>query len=155
MGDLDFAVRESAARRTVGITVDRDGSLLLHTPPDCDPDALTAWVRPKRSWVYQKLAEKDLVLSARPDKEFVTGEGFAYLGRNHRLLIVDADRVRMQRGRILLPRGLNGNASAALVGWYPERGREWLTDRLRAWATRMELTPTGSTCATSATGGDH
>ena len=32
IGDLDFAVRESEHRRTVGITVDRDGSLLLHAP---------------------------------------------------------------------------------------------------------------------------
>ena len=29
---LGFAVRVSARRRTVGITVDRDGTLLLHVP---------------------------------------------------------------------------------------------------------------------------
>ena len=40
IGDLAFAVRESEHRSTVGITVDRDGSLLLHAPTGCDPDGL-------------------------------------------------------------------------------------------------------------------
>ena len=89
IGDLTFAVRESDRRRTVGITVDRDGSLLLHapagiacriaSPPGPDPNAV---------WVFRKLAEKHLLLPARPDKEFVTGEGFDYLGRHYRLLLV-------------------------------------------------------------------
>ncbi len=57
IGDLDFAVRESGQRRTVGITVDRDGSLLLHAPAGCDADALASWAWAKRGWVFRKLAE--------------------------------------------------------------------------------------------------
>ncbi|CUU61046.1 hypothetical protein Ga0074812_1545 [Parafrankia irregularis] len=40
VGGLDFVVRASELRRTVGITVDRDGTLLLHAPADADPDRL-------------------------------------------------------------------------------------------------------------------
>ena len=51
-------------------------------------------------WVYKKLAEKDLLLSHRPAKEFVSGEGFAYLGRSHRLLLADRrDEAREARTR--------------------------------------------------------
>ena len=39
IGDLDFAIRQSEHRRTVGITVDRDGSLLLHAPAGTDRDS--------------------------------------------------------------------------------------------------------------------
>jgi hypothetical protein len=46
IGDLTFAVRESAARRTVGSTVDRDGSLLLHAPTGGDKDLLLCRGRP-------------------------------------------------------------------------------------------------------------
>lgn len=76
IGDLAFAVRESEHCRTVGITVDRDGSLLLHAPTGCDPDAIAAWGWSKRRWVFRKLAEKHLLLAANPAKEFVAGEGF-------------------------------------------------------------------------------
>lgn len=145
VGDLHFQVRESANRVTVGITVDRDGSLYLHAPSGIAPDALAAWARTKRMWVYRKLAEKDLLLSVRPHKEFVTGEGFHYLGRSHRLLLADTDTVRMDRGRLLLPHGHTrpGDAATALIGWYRTRGRHWLPERLTPWTRRMAVTPTG------------
>jgi predicted metal-dependent hydrolase len=145
IGDLQFEVRESPRRLTVGMTVDRDGSLQLHAPPNCPPEALAAWANSKRMWVYRKLAEKDLLLSVKPTKEFVTGEGFAYLGRSHRLLVTDADTVRMDRGRIIVPRReVNcGGTAAALTGWYMARGRQWLPGRLRRWTERMGLSPAG------------
>ncbi len=107
IGELAFAVRESARRRTVGITVDRDGSLLLHAPAGCDPDALVRWAHSKRSWVYRKLAEKDLLLAPPQAKTFVTGEGFDYLGRRYRLLLTDDEPdtpVKLERGRLRMPR---------------------------------------------------
>ena len=68
-------VRESDRRRTVGITVDRDGSLLLHAPAGAKPDAVAAWAWSKRGWVFRKLADKHLLLAASP------GEGVRHRGR--------------------------------------------------------------------------
>jgi predicted metal-dependent hydrolase len=141
-----FQVRESPQRATIGITVDRDGSLLLHAPADCDPETVATWAYTKRMWVYRKLAEKDLLLSAKPGKEFVTGEGFSYLGRSYRLLLTDdTDTVRMHRGRLLMPRRVAtaGDPATALIRWYRQRGRAWLPGRLKPWAARMGFTPTG------------
>ena len=145
IGELQFEVRESPRRATVGITVDRDGSLQLHAPPGCAPDALAAWAHSKRMWVYRKLADKDLLLSAKPDKEFATGEGFSYLGRSHRLLVADIEAVRMDRGRIVIPRRevTSGHPGAALMRWYMARGRQWLPGRLERWTARMGLNPAG------------
>jgi len=80
VGGLDFEVQLSGARRSIGITVDRDGSLILNGPRGCDHAKLAAFAHEKRMWVYKKLAEKDLLLSHRPTKELVSGEGFVYLG---------------------------------------------------------------------------
>jgi len=148
IGGLDFAVRESGSRRSVGITVDRDGSLLLHAPAGADPGALAAWAGSKRAWVLRKLAEKDLLLSAAPAKEFVTGEGFGYLGRHYRLQLTDGPPgpgVKLDRGRLRLPRALaeTGGGAAAMTGWYRQRGRAWLPRRIAPWATRMGLHPGG------------
>jgi predicted metal-dependent hydrolase len=145
IGDLLFQVRESDNRSTVGITVDRDGSLLLHAPAGQAADAIAAWAYSKRMWVYRKLAEKDLLLSSRPMKEFVTGEGFAYLGRSYRLLLDDCDTVRLERGRLMMPRHevRSGDAAAALIRWYRSRGQEWLLRRIRPWARRMAVEPAG------------
>ena len=56
--------------------------------------SLTAFAHDKRMWVYKKLAEKDLLLSHRPTKEFVSGEGFTYLGRSHRLQLAEGTAIR-------------------------------------------------------------
>ncbi|HEX5495794.1 MAG TPA: SprT family zinc-dependent metalloprotease [Mycobacteriales bacterium] len=146
IGDLDFTVRRSERRRTVGITVDRDGSLLLHAPAGADPDRVLAWVRAKRMWVHRRLADKDLLLAPRQDKEFVTGEGFDYLGRRYRLLLTDREPgtpVRLERGRLHLPRAAAraGGGPEAMVRWYRARGMAWLPRRIAPWAARMALYP--------------
>ena len=74
IGDLTFAVRQSERRRTVGITVDRDGSLLLHAPAGISADALAAWAWSKRGWVFRKLAEKHLLLPASPVRSSSPGK---------------------------------------------------------------------------------
>lgn len=146
VGDLNFAVRESTKRRTVGITIDRDGSLLLHAPAGCNPDGLAAWAHSKRNWVFRRLAEKHLLQSARPTREFVTGEGFDYLGRHYRLLLTDdhpATPVRLERGRLRMPRALthSGEAEASMIGWYRTRALAWLPRRITRWAERIGAHP--------------
>ena len=148
IGGLDFAVRTSPRRASVGITVDRDGSLLLHAPDGADPAAVAAWAESKRAWVLRKLADKDLLLSAAPAKEFVTGEGFDYLGRHYRLQLTDDEPrsgVKLERGRLRIPRAPaeTGDGPAAVIRWYRQRGRAWLPRRITPWATRMGLHPGG------------
>ena len=146
VGDLSFVVRESDRRRTVGITVDRDGSLFLHAPAGATPDAVAAWAWSKRGWVFRKLADKHLLLAATPAKEFVTGEGFDYLGRHYRLqLISNAPNgmVKLERGRLTMPRAQAeaGRGKEAIVYWYQQRAQAWLPRRIRPWAERMGVQP--------------
>lgn len=142
---LDFEVQLSGARRSIGITVDRDGSLIVSAPHDCNEAELAAFAHEKRMWVYKKLAEKDLLLSHRPMKEFVSGEGFAYLGRSHRLLLAEhcTDPVKLDRGRLVMRRDIatSGLATQAMIDWYRTRARRWLTRRVGPWAQRMGVSP--------------
>jgi predicted metal-dependent hydrolase len=139
---LEFAVRTSSGRRTVGITVDRDGSLLLHAPHDCAEPTLAAWAHSKRQWVHRKLAEKDLLLAPPVRKRFVTGEGFDYLGRRYRLLVIeDGSGVRLERGRLRLPCSLRAEPAGAIISWYRTRARHWLPGRIEPWTKRMGAHP--------------
>jgi predicted metal-dependent hydrolase len=145
VGGLDFQIQLSGARRSIGITVDRDGSLILNGPRDCDQVELAAFARKKRMWVYKKLAEKDLLLSHRPTKQLVSGEGFVYLGRSHRLLLADRDgaAVKLERGRLVIRRDVaRGERGArAIVSWYRDRALRWLPRRMEPWTRRMGVIP--------------
>jgi predicted metal-dependent hydrolase len=142
---LEFEVQLSGSRRSIGITVDRDGSLIVSAPRDCDEADLAAFAYEKRLWIYKKLVEKDLLLSTRPTREFVTGEGFAYLGRSHRLLLRDGapSAVKLERGRLVMRRDIAASerACSAIVGWYRTRGLRWLPRRVKPWAERMGVQP--------------
>jgi predicted metal-dependent hydrolase len=143
--DLQFTVRRSEHRRTMQITVERDGGLILSAPPTVDETTLRAFVQEKRFWVYTKLAEKDRLQRRVPRKEFVAGEGFLYLGRSHRLKLVDREDVplKLAAGRFCLRRDAVPAAREHFIRWYSERAKVWLSNRVADYQSRMEVSPVG------------
>ncbi len=111
-----------------------------------DPDALASWAWSKRDWVFRKLAEKHLLLAASPDKDFVTGEGFDYLGCHYRLQLTDdppGTGVKLERGRLRMSRAaaVDGGGGSAMIRWYRRCALAWLPRRIAPWAQRMALHP--------------
>lgn len=147
VNDLRFELRHSARRRTLEITVDRGGELILSAPPDAAEERLRDFVRRKRMWVYRQLARKEVLTRPMPRKAFVDGEGFLYLGRSYRLrLVPDAQAdaaVALKLGRLVMPRGLAEDGRAHLLRWYAVRALPWLRRRVRDYAARMEVDPAG------------
>ncbi|SPC10189.1 Metal-dependent hydrolase [Cupriavidus taiwanensis] len=143
--DLQFTVQRSARRRTMQITVERDGELVVSAPPEVDEARLRAFVQEKRFWIYTKLAEKDRLQRRVPRKEFVGGEGFLYLGRSHRLKLVDEQDIplKLAAGRFSLRRDALPAAREHFIRWYSERARAWLSGRVAEYQSRMEVAPAG------------
>ena len=143
--DLSFELKPSSRRRTLQITVDRSGDLVLSAPPGVEEDRLRDFILEKRFWIYTKLAEKDRLQKAVPTKSYVDGEGFLYLGRSYRLRLVDEQDVALKllNGRFLLRRDLVENARHHLVQWYSGRAKLWLWDKAQDYVARMEVRPVG------------
>jgi predicted metal-dependent hydrolase len=145
LDDLILTVRRSPRRRTLQITVERSGDLVLASPPEVDDERLRAFVEEKRFWIYTRLAEKERLQRHVPRKEFVGGEGFLYLGRSHRLKLVDEQDVplKLASGRFCLRRDAVPAAREHFIRWYSERGRVWLPGRVAEYRSRMEVQPAG------------
>src|SRR5690606_27065246 len=143
--DLRFVLRRSAHRKTMQITVERDGELVLSAPPEVDEAALRAFVLEKRFWIYTKLAEKDRLQRRLPRKQFVDGEGFLYLGRSHRLKLVGQQDVplKLAAGSFCLRRDALPAAREHFIRWYSERAKAWLSSRVADYRSRMEVSPAG------------
>jgi predicted metal-dependent hydrolase len=139
--DLDIHVQVSDQRRTVRLTVERDGSITAVVPPGLDRLALDKAVKAKRRWLYEKLAEREALGEWRSPRQFLSGEGFPYLGRSYRLLVVDEGTtpVRLRRGRLELRRDCVEDAARQLVRWYRRTGHPWLRRRVEPWADRMDV----------------
>lgn len=145
VNDLRFEVRRSDRRRSLEITVDRGGGLILSAPPGVPDARLRDFVQRKRMWVYKQLARKGTIGNATPSKVFVDGEGFAYLGRNYRLrLVAESDAaVKLVGGCFIMPKTLARDGREHLIRWYCDRARPWLWDKVLEFAGRMEVTPAG------------
>lgn len=127
------------------ITVERDGALVLSTPPDIEASVLRAFVRDKRLWIYTRLAERDRLQRDVPRKEFVDGEGFLYLGRSHRLKRVETQDValKLAAGRFQLSAAALGEARSHFIHWYGAHAKAWLTQRVDAFRSRLDVAPAG------------
>ncbi|WP_190188663.1 M48 family metallopeptidase [Streptomyces minutiscleroticus] len=135
VGDLEVIVSVSDRRKSVRLTVERDASVTAVAPSQVSRGELIRVIEAKRSWLYGKLAERRELGETRPAREYVSGEGFPYLGRSYRLRIVEpGSRVRLVRGRLEL--GEDGGAGE-LVRWYCGVGEPWLKRRIQPWASRM------------------
>jgi len=146
LDDLHFRVRRSARRKTLGLTVERDGSLTLALPETCPVERATQFAESRRFWVYVQLAKRNLLNQPVPIKEFVNGEGFTYLGRTYRLKLVDPTKpepLRLVGGRFELHRGRTTEAEAVFRAWFIRTGKTWLTRRVQRLAREVGVEPTG------------
>lgn len=138
---LDFELRRSSNRRTMEIVVDREGELRFYAPEDCSEVDMDGFVREKRDWILDKLAEKERLNPPRSPKEYVSGETFFYLGRTHRLLLVDDQDVALKliRGRFCLRRSSAPKGRRHFVRWYSGRGKQWLPSRAEPFVDRLGI----------------
>jgi hypothetical protein len=142
---LAFEVRESERRTTLEIIVERDGSLVLATPPQVPEEELRTFVEEHLVWVHTKLQKKARQTRPRARKEYVPGEGFFYLGRSHRLKIVNGDRqraaLRLRRGWFELRRDLVPQGREHFIQWYTKRLRPVVGRTLARFVGRVEAVP--------------
>jgi predicted metal-dependent hydrolase len=141
--ELEFEVRRSPRRKTLEIIVDRKGELIISAPDDCPSETMEEFVREKRFWIFTKLAEKETLRVEAPSREFVSGEGHPYLGRNYRLLLVDAQDVplKLERGRFRLLRSEAPNGRRHFISWYTDHAKPWLAGRVDRWTGRIGVEP--------------
>jgi len=147
---LTFDVRRSRRRTTIGVTVERDASLVLHVPEDFHlPDAVPL-VKSKLVWVQQKRISKqtspDEGVFRRP--EFVDGEGFYFLGRHYRLKLIDpnleegsVEAVRFQGDRLLFRRDQVVAGPKRIAQFYTVAAHTYVKQAVDRWKRVAGTTP--------------
>jgi predicted metal-dependent hydrolase len=141
--NLVFEVRRSSRRKTLGITVDRGGELVLHAPESSEITEVSRWTRSKLLWVYGKLLKKERLAPRLPEPDFVSGENFWFLGRNYRLKIMrgDCEALSFDGRNFRLRANARSDATNHFRNWYVHNGREWLRPRVRLVSRKLGVAP--------------
>lgn len=136
-------------RSTADIIIERDGSVLVRAPEWADDDQIANIVTSKHYWIFRGLAEWRNLNATRVLREYKNGEGFLYLGRAYRLLLVgDQDEpLQLRNGRFTMRRDLaeQGDITAtkaAFRDYYIARGLERLRQRVDYYTPKVGMSAT-------------
>lgn len=145
--DLFYEVVRSR-RATADIVIERDGRLLVRAPESIPDKRIEDMVAAKRRWIYKNLAEWRDLNATRVLREYRNGEGFLYLGRSHRLLLVanQSEPLLLKGGRFCLRRDLvdrRGGSAAkeAFRDFYAAHGLERIRQRVAYFAPKVGVAP--------------
>jgi predicted metal-dependent hydrolase len=145
--DLRVQVRRSARRRTVDLIVDRLGDLVINVPEGLPRSEVENIVRRKQEWIYTKVEQKEMVLRPGGTKDYVSGEGFYYLGKKYRLKLFDpgseesAAPLRLLNGRFWMLRSAAEKGHDQFVRWYTRQGQAWIANKIAALKERVLAEP--------------
>ena len=145
--DISYEVIRSR-RATADIVIERDGRVLVRAPESIPDERIEDLIEAKLYWIYKNLAEWRDLNATRVLREYRNGEGFLYLGRSYRLLLVaDQDAsLLLKNGRFCLRRDLadQGEIAVAKVAfrdYYIARGDEQIRQRVDYYAPKVGVAP--------------
>lgn len=137
-----------SVRSTADIVIERDGRIVVRAPETVSREKIEDIVSAKKYWIYKNLAEWRDLNATRVVREFANGEGFLYLGRAYRLLLVTDQRepLLLKNGRFCLRRELADSASVAAArsafrDYFIARGKERIPQRVEYYAPKVGVKP--------------
>lgn len=126
---IDKIIRSK--RRTIALEVARDATLIVRAPYSTPFDFIERVVFKKRFWIKEKQEfVRDRYERITP-KEFVSGEGFLYLGNMYKLeFIEDLDMPIVFNNGFKIERRNYDIAKEILIGWYKEQAYKKISERV-------------------------
>ena len=144
---IPYRIERAGRRVSVAITVDAADGVVVRAPADLDRARIEALVRRKAAWIVRQSRRFEDLLPHQAEREFVSGETFWYLGRQHRLRVEAVEegpaRVALVQGRLVVRAPARGGTVAAetvreaLRSWYRRRAELYLAPRLARWAAKL------------------
>ena len=135
-------------RKTADIVIEPDGRVIVRAPEEYTAERVEDIIESKRLWIYKNLAEWRDLNATRVIREYRNGEGFLYLGRSYRLLLVANQEapVLLKDGRFCLRRDLVDQgevpaAKAAFRDYFVARGLERISQRASYFAPKVGVEP--------------
>ena len=147
---LEYRLRRSN-RKSMGISIERDGKIMVTAPHQVKPIDIEKFVSEKRIWIYQKLAKKKTLNREGPKREFVNGQGFLYLGKSYRLKLVNDGGMRSGRlsktaplrlwhGYFELVETEKAKARNHFISWYRKQIKKQIEERIPRYDKRIGVT---------------
>jgi len=142
-------VRSARRHKTVEITVERPGAIVVAAPLRSSPQELETIVRRKAGWIVR---HHGVAARGPSERHYVSGGSLPYLGREVRLFVHESAsggveiRFGHWRFEVQVPRALAGvqrrtAVESAFRAWYRARAADRLQARVSRFAALLGVTP--------------
>lgn len=135
-------------RKTLSITVRADGSIIVSAPFTIDEEKIEKTVLSKAKWIWQKLKLVSTNSEIFKGKEYISGESFAYLGKNYRLKItidktIKLPSMKLYRGKFEITVNENNETiiKNTIEKWYREQAKLKIEERIKIYGEKLRLLP--------------
>lgn len=111
------------ARKTLGIEVYPDGSVMVKAPAGTDSKEIDRRVCKRARWIIRQQGYFRQFEPRTPARQFLGGETHLYLGRHYRLKIGigEKEAVKLSRGQFLLEVKVPDRVRLLMERWYAEK----------------------------------
>jgi len=128
-------------RKTIALQITDEALLIVKAPFDVSDETIMGVVIKHKNWIERK---KKNIRARDPKyspKEFVSGEGFLFLGRYYKLNIVDEQDVPLKfENGFYLSRKVLSRAKDVFIEWYKKMAYEKILDRVLWYAQKKNIT---------------
>ena len=124
-------------RRTVGLEVQPDATLVVRAPARTPVWYVDSLLREKAGWIEDKLEKARSHMSLLPRHDFLTGELFPYLGRAWPFVVVAFQKTPLtfdENTGFSLDMATFDRGEVVFEEWYRARARELLAERVHHYA---------------------
>lgn len=136
---FDYVVKYSPKRKTLGLVVERDKSVVVMAPEGTSEEVIEDFVHRRRMWIYEKVNFTPKLQEQPEPAPFVSGKSIPYLGKNYKLDLVpdeSLDGIRF-RSKFLLSKGLRDQGPELLEQWYKSKAKAKLPPKVERFAKQM------------------
>jgi len=140
----------SSRRKTAAIKI-KKGKVFVVVPECLTMAAIESLVDKKHRWIKEKLAIQNEIMDIKP-KEFISGESFSYLGKNHPLKIESGlyPVIKLHQDELVVSvRDKTVDNSQAikqlLFKWYKQQAESELRDKTERYSSIIGVNPSSVT----------
>lgn len=130
-------------RKTLGITVRPDSSVLVKAPFKSDIDKIKSKVKKRAHWIIKQQKYFDSFQPRTPVRKYVSGETHLYLGRRYKLKVIQADynlvKVYPRIITVFSKEETTSYIKAVLQKWYLEKAKEKILPKIDLWFARFSI----------------
>jgi predicted metal-dependent hydrolase len=134
---IEYSVQYSN-RKTLSIIVERDRRVVVRAPLNTSKELIEKEISKRKYLLLQKINHPQKYENPKPRKEFVSGESILFLGKHHKMEVVDDAIEGIQfDNKFYISRANQDKAEQLFRKWYVKQAEEKIIPRVKYHAKNL------------------